>query len=721
DDGTFKEEVTPWKGRFVKDCDKEITKDLKKRGHLIKSGVYEHEYPFCWRCDTPLLYFARPAWFIRTTEVIQKIIKLNEKINWIPEHIKHGRFGRFLENNRDWALSRERFWGTPLPIWICENPKCKNELVIGSIQELVSQKGYKGPKSPEPHKPYIDEVSFECEKCGKNMRRVPEVIDCWFDSGSMPFAQWGYPHQNQDKFKRFFPADFISEAMDQTRGWFYTLLMINGILFEKSPYQNCLVLGLILGEDGKKMSKRLGNYVEPTQMLEEVGADAMRWYFYSTAPTWTSIRFFPQAVKEAQKDFHIKIWNCYSFFTIYANLDEYNPQKKSMKVAWKNRSELDQWILSEFQNMVEEVRENLDKYHIFPAAQAILRFVDGLSNWYIRRSRNRFWKSEKDQDKWAAYSTLYEVLVGLSKVIAPFVPFLAEEIYQNLVVKIQKDAPESVHLCDYPKVDNSKRDMELVKKMALVREIVTLGHNSRMQEKIKVRQPLPKVLIVLADPEIQKDIEPFRDLILEELNVKDLEFLPKASEYVHYRFKPNFKILGPKYGKEMGAIQKALAKASGPKAYQELKEKGKLKLQINQKTILLDKEEVLVELVSKEGFTAADGRGVVVILDVRLTEDLILEGMARDLVNRIQKLRKKAELQYDDRIHTRLYCEKKVLESAKKFQDYIQKETLTKQLDFEDAPFEGQESFQMEGTKVILEIQKIKNVNAGAKKNTEKG
>lgn len=708
DQGEFIDAVTPWKGQFVKKADKEITKDLKKRHLILKSGVYEHEYPFCWRCDTPLLYYARPAWFIKTTKVIKKILKINDKIGWYPDHIKHGRFGKFLEANRDWALSRERFWGTPLPIWECTGEDCQERKVMESIKELTSQKGYKGPKEVEPHKPYIDDVTFPCPKCKSPMKRVSEVIDCWFDSGAMPFAQWGYPHKNRDKFDSYFPADFISEALDQTRGWFYTLLMIHGILFEKSPYKNCLVLGLILGEDGRKMSKKLGNYIEPTNILDTEGADAMRWYFYSSAPSWNSLRFFEKAIRESQKDFLIKIWNCYSFFTIYANLDKFDPRDAKMKVPLSKRSELDQWILSEFQKTLDTVRKNLDQYHIHSAALALIEFVDSLSNWYIRRSRSRFWKSEKDQDKWGAYSTLYECLVELSKVIAPFVPFISEEIYQNLVVSLDKKAPESVHLCDYPKVQKKLIHRDLMDKMAVVREIVTLGHNGRMQEKVKVRQPLPKVLVVLADQELTARVQPLKELIQEELNVKEVVFLEKATEYVGYRLKPNFKVLGPKYGKQMGEIQKGLSKIDTAVAYGSLSKKGEFELKLGKEKVVLLAEEVQIELFAKDGFTAADGRTSVVVLDIRLTEELILEGLAREVVNRIQKIRKDLNLSYDATISTTLYGTGKLQKAIETFQDYIEKETLTRKFSLSKSPLKKGEKTSVEKEDFHLQVEEIK-------------
>jgi len=692
--GKFKPEVTPWAGMFIKAADPKIIEDLKKRGLLLRRENYKHSYPFCWRCDTPLIYYAREGWFIKTTVKKDAMLANNQKIGWFPEHIKEGRFGNFLEDNIDWALSRERYWGTPLPVWVCENSNCGFTKAYGSKAELLKdnpnafdyfeERRKADPTLPENmavHKPFIDQVTIKCPHCGAKMKRTSEVIDCWFDSGCMPFAQWGYPHAGQDKFKRAFPADFISEAIDQTRGWFYSQLAISTLLHDDQPlphpYRNCIVLGLLLGKDGKKLSKKLRNYDEPGKILDREGADALRWYFYFSQPPWTSVRFDESAIAEAQREFLIRLYNVYSFFVIYANIDGFSPVTTPVRPV-KDRSALDRWILAELQRTIKTVSQRLDEFQTHPAAVAMCEFVDALSNWYVRRSRDRFWKGQMDNDKLDAYWTLYECLTTLSKLMAPFVPFFAETMYQNLERSQFGDkVQESVHLCDWPAVKDELIDESLLEEMSLVREIVALGRSARAAEKIKTRQPLADVELVLAHVEKAKILEGYIDLVQEELNVKAVKFVTEAREYVDYLIKPNFKAIGPKFGPLAPKIKQSLTTIDGGKARQELVTAGKFTLAVDGQTIELTPEEVEIGLQAHAGFAAAQGPDVLVVLRTEIPESLRLEGLARELVHHIQQRRKEMNLAYEARIELVLDAPAEFAPVINQMGDYIKNETLT--------------------------------------------
>jgi len=647
--GRFTEEVVPWAGIFVKDADKGIIKDLKNRNILYKAEKYKHSYPFCWRCDTPLLYYGRSSWFIETTAIKERLIEINKEINWHPEHIRDGRFGNFLENVIDWCLSRERYWGTPLNIWICD--ECGSQHAVGGIQELKEMS-----KTPigdiELHKPYVDEVILKCPKCGGDMKRVPEVIDCWFDSGSMPFAQFHYPFENQDYFKTHFPADFISEAIDQTRGWFYSLLVISTLLFDKSPYKNVLVMGHILDEQGIKMSKHKGNILDPWKVLNEQGADAMRWYLYVASPPWSPSRFYQDAVSEAQRRFLGTLWNVYSFFVLYANIDEFDPTKYSS--CPENRAEIDRWLLSRINTVNKQVRQNLDDLYITDAARTLEALVDDISNWYVRRCRERYWKSGMDDDKIAAYMTLYEALVTFIKIAAPFVPFMTEEIYQNLVLTPYPDEPISIHLCDFPQVKEELIDEALEHKMELARKIVELGRAARNKGKIKNRQPLQKMMVQLRNPADKTLIEDLSDIIKDELNIKEIEYIDVAEEYFTYTVKPRFDLLGPKYGKLMSKISKELSTAEPLELIRKARAEGQVVLNIDGQDITILENELDVRAQDKEGFCAEGEGGYYVVLDTTITPELMLEGIARELVSKVQNMRKEAGFAVEDKIC--LYC-----------------------------------------------------------------
>jgi len=647
--GRFTEEVVPWAGIFVKDADKGIIKDLKNRNILYKAEKYKHSYPFCWRCDTPLLYYGRSSWFIETTAIKERLIEINKEINWHPEHIRDGRFGNFLENVIDWCLSRERYWGTPLNIWICD--ECGSQHAVGGIQELKEMS-----KTPigdiELHKPYVDEVILKCPKCGGDMKRVPEVIDCWFDSWSMPFAQFHYPFENQDYFKTHFPADFISEAIDQTRGWFYSLLVISTLLFDKSPYKNVLVMGHILDEQGIKMSKHKGNILDPWKVLNEQGADAMRWYLYVASPPWSPSRFYQDAVSEAQRRFLGTLWNVYSFFVLYANIDEFDPTKYSS--CPENRAEIDRWLLSRINTVNKQVRQNLDDLYITDAARTLEALVDDISNWYVRRCRERYWKSGMDDDKIAAYMTLYEALVTFIKIAAPFVPFMTEEIYQNLVLTPYPDEPISIHLCDFPQVKEELIDEALEHKMELARKIVELGRAARNKGKIKNRQPLQKMMVQLRNPADKTLIEDLSDIIKDELNIKEIEYIDVAEEYFTYTVKPRFDLLGPKYGKLMSKISKELSTAEPLELIRKARAEGQVVLNINGQDITILENELDVRAQDKEGFCAEGEGGYYVVLDTTITPELMLEGIARELVSKVQNMRKEAGFAVEDKIC--LYC-----------------------------------------------------------------
>lgn len=758
-DGKFTDEAPEFiRGRWVKDCDKDIIRNLKERGLLFHQEQYLHDYPFCWRAEQdPLIQYPRESWFIKTTAFKDAMLANNQQINWLPEHIKGGRMGKFLESNVDWALSRERYWGTPLPIWQCAD--CGLQIAESGYDQLKNRKGATGfevweqakaanPQLPDDlrvHKPYIDAITFDCEKCEGTMQRVPEVIDCWYDSGAMPFAQWGYKGQPgasatgaAEKFQSQFPADFISEALDQTRGWFYSQLAISTMMFgERSenrgqrseplsptsdlrpphPFRNCIVLGLMLGEDGQKMSKSKRNYREPNEIFDKYGADALRWYLFANQPPWTSIRYSEQAIKDSIPEFLLRLWNCYSFMVIYANIDEWDPGKEiggqrsevgATDASWfagadsyraiEDRDEIDRWVISELNRTIATVTERMDAYDNFGACGAITEFVDALSNWYVRRSRDRFWaKDKRGQEKLDAYWTLYECLLTTTKLIAPFTPFLAETMYRNLVgvfggpasttnlpssqEKARNGAdvgfPESVHLCDYPSADDSLIDQALSERMALVRLISSLGRRARELENLKVRQPLAKVEVILADATHQAWLESHATVIADELNVKAVEFTDQPEKYVDHQVLPNFKLLGKKLGKLMPKVKQALNQASGSELLANIRDNGKVNLTVDGQDVELYPEEVEVRLFAKPGYAAANDQGVVVVLATELTDELIAEGTARDLVRVIQDTRKDKGCEFTDRIEVGVETDDETVKAAiEGFADYIAGETL---------------------------------------------
>ena len=760
-DGTFTAETPDYKGRWVKDCDRDIVRQLKAEGTLFHQEQYIHDYPFCWRAEEdPLIQYPRRSWFIRTTAIKDKMLANNSKIHWLPEHIRDGRFGNFLETNVDWALSRERYWGTPLPIWVCE--KTGHTEAVGSYEELLSKPGITGTEAWEKakrenadlpddlriHKPYIDSVTYDSPKApGARMRRVSEVIDCWFDSGAMPFAQWGYPHKtgSAERFHDQFPADFISEALDQTRGWFYSLLAISTLLFGEGeetgdaksqtsnlqipnpqslipstpfphPFRNCIVLGLMLGEDGGKMSKSKRNYRDPEDIFNLYGADALRWFFFANQPPWTSIRYSEQAIKDCIPEFLLRFWNVYSFFVIYANIDGFDPAARVSGevgqlgpdvLATANgyrpiceRGELDRWVLSELNRTVTAVVEHMDAYENFNACARLTEFVDALSNWYVRRSRDRYWSIEQSVDKLDAYWTLYECLLTTSKLIAPFVPFLAEAMWQNLTASTFGDRSdsrrpkESVHLCDYPAADVASIDEELSRQMAMMREIVSLGRSARMGAKLKVRQPLSLVEVVLADDAHQSWLEKHAALIRDELNVKRVEFTQESEQYITYSVLPDLKRLGPRLGKRLPALRKKLAELDGGELLAKLKTDGSVSISLDDGPVELDLDDIQVRLQAKEGWAAAQGHAVVVVLATELTEELIREGLARELVRAIQDRRKEMGCEFTDRIAVGIATESQELRAAiEQFSDYIRGETLAVELD--RAALAGAESVEI--------------------------
>ncbi len=689
-DGTFVPEVTDFAGRFCKEADRDILRNLKKRGLLFKEEVYRHEYPFCWRKDSdPLIQYARKSWFIRTTQEIHRVIANNQEVHWEPEHIKNGRFGQFLEGNVDWALSRERFWGTPLPIWV--NDETGAMEAVGSVAEILAKNPqafahFDAAKKADPtlsehlmvHKPWIDHVTWQNPGEAGTYRRVPEVIDCWFDSGCMPFAQWGYPHQNRDQFERTFPADFITEAVDQTRGWFYSLMTVSTLMFPERanphPFKNCVVLGLMTDEHGKKLSKSKKNYTDPLLLMERVGADAVRWALYSGTVPGQNTRFFDQAATDAVREFLLKIWNVYSFFVTYANIDGWDPA--APRPALAERHDMDRWILAELDATVRAVRTELDGYKSHVAVRSLEGFVDALSNWYVRRSRGRFWAEGNTADKAAAFATLYEVLVDLTKLAAPFVPFLAESLYQNLVRKTDASAPESVHLADYPEPSDARREDVLRSAMALVRDAVTLGQRVRNENKLKVRQPLGEAVLVVANDEERAFLDRFQEAIREELNVERVTFTQEPEKYVEFKLIPNFRALGPKIGKQIPECKRALAEADGSALYAEMTERGAIDLELPGGTVTLGPAEVEVRLEAKAGFAAAAAHGHVVVLDTRITDALRRAGLAREVVSRIQRARKNLDLAYDARIRVLYAAEGELAQAVAEHADAIAKETL---------------------------------------------
>ena len=635
---------TPWAGTFCKKADKEVLVDLEKRGLLFDAPVFEHSYPHCWRCDTPLIYYARESWFIKMTAVKEDLIRNNNTINWIPESIGKGRFGDWLENVQDWGISRNRYWGTPLNVWECE---CGHMHSIGSKEELKEMSD-NCPDDIELHRPYIDNVTIRCPKCGKEMHRVPEVIDCWFDSGSMPFAQHHYPFENKDLFEQQFPADFISEAVDQTRGWFYSLLAISTLIFNKAPFKNVIVLGHVQDENGQKMSKSKGNAVDPFEALDTYGADAIRWYFYVNSAPWLPNRFHGKAVQEGQRKFMGTLWNTYAFFVLYANIDNFDATK--YKLEYDKLPVMDKWLLSKLNTLVKTVDDNLANYRIPETARALQDFVDEMSNWYVRRSRERFWAKGMEQDKINAYMTLYTALVTVAKAAAPMIPFMTEDIYQNLVRSIDKDAPESIHLCDFPECNEAWIDAELEENMEDLLEIVVMGRACRNAANIKNRQPIGKMFVKA--PFQLSDF--YKEIIEDELNVKKMNFTDDVRDFTSYSFKPQLKTVGPKYGKHLNSIRAALSSIDGNAAMDELKAGGELKLDIDGQEIVLLESDLLIDTAQMEGYVSESDNDITVVLDTNLTPELIEEGFVREIISKVQTMRKEAGFEVMDKIRISL-------------------------------------------------------------------
>ncbi len=689
-------ESTPFAGLFVKKADPEVLKDLEKRGLLFTAPNFEHSYPHCWRCDTPLIYYARESWFIKMTAVKEDLIANNNTINWIPESIGKGRFGDWLENVQDWGISRNRYWGTPLNIWECE---CGHQHSIGSIAELKEMSD-NCPDEIELHRPYIDEVTIRCPKCGKPMHRVPEVIDCWFDSGAMPFAQHHYPFENEELFEKQFPADFISEAVDQTRGWFYSLLAISTLIFNKAPYKNVIVLGHVQDENGQKMSKSKGNAVDPFDALEKYGADAIRWYFYVNSAPWLPNRFHGKAVVEGQRKFMGTLWNTYAFFVLYANIDGFDATKHTLE--YDKLTVMDKWLLSKLNTLVKDVDESLGDYRIPEAARALQDFVDDMSNWYVRRSRERFWAKGMEQDKINAYMTLYTALVTVAKAAAPMIPFMTEEIYQNLVRSIDKNAPESIHLCDFPEADEASIDKELESNMDKVLKLVVMGRACRNTANIKNRQPIGQ-MYVKAEFGLPKF---YQDIVEEELNVKAVTFTQEVRDFTSYSFKPQLKTVGPKYGKMLGGIKGALGAIDGNAAMDEINKTGALKLDIHGQEITLFKEDLLIESAQTEGYVSENDNGITVVLDTNLTEELLEEGFVREIISKVQTMRKEADFEVMDKISLTYEGTKKAEGIFEANAKLIGEETLAESVTKGTAKGYTKE-WKINGENVTLGVEKI--------------
>ena len=663
-------EETPWAGTFCKKADMVVLQALEDKDLLFDAPLFEHSYPHCWRCDTPLIYYARETWFIRMTAVKEDLIRNNNTINWIPESIGKGRFGDWLENVQDWGLSRNRYWGTPLPVWQCE---CGHQDCIGSIEEL-KEKADNCPDDIELHRPYIDAVTIKCPKCGKEMHRVPEVIDCWFDSGSMPFAQHHYPFENKEIFEKQFPAQFISEAVDQTRGWFYSLLAISTLLFNKAPYENVIVLGLVQDENGQKMSKSKGNAVDPFDALQTYGADAIRWYFYTSSAPWLPSRFAGKTVVEGQRKFMGTLWNTYAFFVLYANIDNFDATKYSLE--YDKLAVMDKWLLSRLESTVKAVDDNLANYRIPEAAKALQSFVDDMSNWYVRRSRERFWAKGMEQDKINAYMTLYTALVTVAKAAAPMIPFMTEDIYQNLVKSIDASAPESIHLCDFPEVHENWIDPKMEEDMADLLEIVVMGRAARNTANIKNRQPIGTMYV---KSEFQLS-EFYKEIIEDELNVKEVVFKDDIADFISYSFKPQMRTVGPKYGKLLNKIKTTLSELDGNKAMAELKSTGELKLDIDGQEIVLLEEDLLIDMAQMEGYVSESDHTITVVLDTNLTPELIEEGFVRELVSKIQTMRKEAGFEVMDKIRVYAKDNDKIVSIMKNHGDEIKSEVLAEEI-----------------------------------------
>ena len=662
---------TPYAGVFVKKADPMVLTDLDKEGKLFDAPKFEHEYPHCWRCDTPLIYYARESWFIKMTAVKDDLIRNNNTINWIPESIGKGRFGDWLENVQDWGISRNRYWGTPLNIWQCE---CGHMHSIGSRQELFEMSGDERAKTVELHRPYIDEITLKCPECGGEMHRVPEVIDCWFDSGAMPFAQHHYPFENKELFEQQFPANFISEAVDQTRGWFYSLLAESTLLFNKAPYKNVIVLGHVQDENGQKMSKSKGNAVDPFDALNKYGADAIRWYFYINSAPWLPNRFHGKAVVEGQRKFMSTLWNTYAFFVLYANIDNFDPTKYNLE--YDQLPVMDKWLLSRLNTTVQAVDNDLANYKIPEAARALQEFVDEMSNWYVRRSRERFWAKGMEQDKINAYMTLYNALVTIAKTAAPMIPFMTEDMYQNLVRSVDKDAPESIHLCDFPTVNEAWIDKDLEADMKELLEIVVLGRACRNTANIKNRQPIG-TMYVKAE---KKMGEFYTDIIADELNVKEVKFADDVESFISYSFKPQLRTVGPKYGKLLGGIRQALTDINGTAAMNELRTNGVLKLDINGNDVELTEEDLLIETAQTEGYVSESDGETSVVLDTNLTPELIEEGFVREIISKIQTMRKEAGFEVMDKIVVYAHGNDKIQEVMKAHEDEIKSEVLADEM-----------------------------------------
>ena len=689
-------EETDYAGVFCKKADPMVLTDLEKMGLLFDAPKFEHSYPHCWRCDTPLIYYARESWFIKMTAVKEDLVRNNNTVNWIPESIGKGRFGDWLENIQDWGISRNRYWGTPLNVWECE---CGHQECIGSREELAEKSGNPEAAKVELHRPYIDEVTIKCPDCGKEMHRVPEVIDCWFDSGAMPFAQHHYPFENKELFEQQFPAQFISEAVDQTRGWFYSLMAESTLLFNKAPYENVIVLGHVQDENGQKMSKSKGNAVDPFEALEQYGADAIRWYFYINSAPWLPNRFHGKAVQEGQRKFMSTLWNTYAFYVLYAEIDQFDATKYTLE--YDKLSVMDKWLLSKLNTLVKTVDDNLGNYRIPEAARALDTFVDEMSNWYVRRSRDRFWAKGMEQDKINAYMTLYTALVTVAKTAAPMIPFMTEDIYQNLVRNLDKNAPESIHLCDYPMADEKFIDKELEANMDAVLKVVVIGRACRNTANIKTKQPIGNMYIK-ADFTLS---EYFDEIIEDELNVKKVTFAEDVSEFTGYTFKPQLRTVGPKYGKYLKQIQETLASLDGNAAMQELKEKGSIVLDNISDEVVLCEEDLLISMSQKEGYVADSDNGITVVLDTNLTPELIEEGMVREIISKLQTMRKEADFEVTDRIIVTFEASDNVNNIFQKYGENIKQVVLADELI--NGNISGyQKDWKINGEAVSLGVQK---------------
>ena len=688
---------TPYAGKFVKDADPLVLKDLDTEGKLFDAPKFEHDYPFCWRCDTPLIYYARESWFIKMTAVKDDLVRNNKTINWIPASIGEGRFGNWLENIQDWGVSRNRYWGTPLNIWECE---CGHQHSIGSREELYKMSGNEKAKTVEFHRPYIDEITITCPECGKQMKRVPEVIDCWFDSGAMPFAQHHYPFENKDLFEQQFPANFISEAVDQTRGWFYSLLAESTLLFNKAPYKNVIVMGHVQDENGQKMSKSKGNAVDPFNALETYGADAIRWYFYTSSAPWLPKRFSGKAVQEGQRKFMGTLWNTYAFFVLYANIDNFDASKYTLE--YDKLPVMDKWLLSKLNSTVAEVDSNLDQYRIPEAAKALQDFVDEMSNWYVRRSRERFWAKGMEQDKINAYMTLYTALVTICKAAAPMIPFMTEDIYQNLVRSNDASAPESIHLCDFPVVNKDHIDKKLEEDMEDVLDAVVMGRACRNEAAIKNRQPISRMYIK-ADFTLS---EFYQEIIEDELNVKEVVFTDDVRDFTSYTFKPQLRTVGPKYGKQLGGIQKHLAALDGNAAMDELNADGALKFDVDGVAVELTKDDLLIDMAQKEGYVSQEDNKMTVVLDTNLTPELVEEGFVYEIISKIQTMRKESGFEVTDHIRVSINGNDRLSEIARKNKDANSGKVLADELT-SGAEYAVSKEWNINGENAVIAVERV--------------